>query len=152
VEEFIDEDKYGEGGGSSLSKNLNIFGKATGLNAADVNTAITSPRKIAYLEKTVRNMEEGTLKIRVRSLENEKALERVQLGQNAQSSMLMALLALNAGLAVTARLPTLALYGLSAVFAGQAAVGNLGVKKFDKKAALYESSRFESTGTLDAEQ
>jgi len=57
-------------------KNLNIFSKATGLNQRDIETAITSPRKIAYIEETIRAIESGNLKVRVRSLENEKALER----------------------------------------------------------------------------
>ena len=36
--------------------------------AQDINTAIMQPRKVAYLEQTVRAMEQGTLKIRVQAL------------------------------------------------------------------------------------
>ena len=62
--------------GADNAKSVGVFQKATGLNAADVNTALQSPRKIQYLEDTVRAMEQGSLKIRVRSLENEQALAR----------------------------------------------------------------------------
>ena len=45
VERLIDRVKYG---GDETRKALSIFSKATGLNAADVNTALQSPRKVAY--------------------------------------------------------------------------------------------------------
>ncbi|KAL7549331.1 hypothetical protein ACHAWF_012612 [Thalassiosira exigua] len=64
-----------------FEKNLNIFSKATGLNKDDIFGAVSSPKKIAYIEETLREMERGDLKIRVRSLENEKALERMSLSQ-----------------------------------------------------------------------
>ncbi|KAH8063893.1 hypothetical protein JL720_13052 [Aureococcus anophagefferens] len=60
VERLVDRAKYG---GDSTKKSLSIFSKATGLNAEDVNTALTSPKKIAYLEDTVRAIETGQLKI-----------------------------------------------------------------------------------------
>merc|ERR1712118_428141 len=47
VTKLIDKVKYG---GDNSKKSLAVFGKATGLNAEDVNTALTQPRKIAYLE------------------------------------------------------------------------------------------------------
>ena len=66
VTKLIDRVKYG---GDGLEEVHAVFGKATGLNAEDVNTALTQPRKIAYLEETMRSIEQGQLKIRVRSLE-----------------------------------------------------------------------------------
>ena len=65
--------KYGSDATES-SKFLSRAASATGLNTKDIGTAISSPRKIAYLEETVRAMEQGNLKIRVRSLENERAV------------------------------------------------------------------------------
>jgi hypothetical protein len=50
-------------------------------------TAAASP--LLLVEDTVRAMEQGSLKIRVRSLENEKALERIALSQGATNSMLL---------------------------------------------------------------
>jgi hypothetical protein len=73
VEKFTEQQK---GYRTPAQKNLNIFSKATGLNQRDIETAITSPKKIAYIEETIRAIESGNLKVRVRSLENEKALER----------------------------------------------------------------------------
>jgi len=80
---------------SPAEKNFNIFSKATGLNPDDINTAVTSPRKIAYIEDTLRDMESGSLKIRVRSLENEKALERMSLNQGKMEKLLIASVLLN---------------------------------------------------------
>jgi len=54
----------GKGYKSDFEKNLKIFSKATGLNAKDIDVAVTSPRRIAYVEETLRSMESGTLKIR----------------------------------------------------------------------------------------
>merc|ERR1711924_185935 len=106
------------GYGSEFEAELAKISKGTGLNLPDINTAITSPRKIAYLEETVRAIEQGTLKIRVRSLENERSLERMALQQQATSSMLMAGLALNVGV------------GLSgpAAWVGYAGAAGLGAK------------------------
>ncbi len=53
----------------------------TGLNAEDLNVAVTAPRRISYIESTLREMEQGSLRIRVRALENEKSLERLTLQQ-----------------------------------------------------------------------
>ena len=36
--------------GPGAAKSFGTFSKATGLNTEDINTALTSPRKIAYLE------------------------------------------------------------------------------------------------------
>ena len=44
-----------------LAKQLRVFGTATGLRASDIDTAITQPKKVAYLEQTVRAMEQGQL-------------------------------------------------------------------------------------------
>jgi len=85
---------------SPAQRKFNIFKKATGLNKDDINDAVTSPRKIAYIEETVRAMESGTLKIRVRSLENEKSLERMELTQTRMENILLASVLLNiAGIA-----------------------------------------------------
>ena len=62
-------------------KSLNIVSKATGLNQRDILKAVTSPKKIAYIEEMLRAIERGDSKIRDRLLENKKALERVSLTQ-----------------------------------------------------------------------
>ena len=84
VERLTESEK---GYGSKWEKNFDIFGKATGLNTKDLNIAVRSPRKIDYLERTVRDISDGKLKIRTRSLENEKALERMALVEERTSNM-----------------------------------------------------------------
>merc|ERR1719491_2713415 len=91
VDKFIDAQSYS----SPVEKSINIFQKATGLNKDDINTAVSSPRKIAYVEETLRAMESGSLKIRTRSLENEKALERMSLTQSRMENLVLSGVFLN---------------------------------------------------------
>lgn len=139
IEKFTDAQK---GYSSKAEKNLSIFSKATGLNTQDINTAITSPRKIAYIEETLRSMENGALKIRVRSLENEKALERMALTNGRMENLLVASVLLNTA-ALMAR-PLLRSAGIAgaAVFAVQALITNTKLKKFDKTQAKFVQQRF----------
>ena len=110
VTKLIDKVKYG---GDNSKKSLAVFGKATGLNAEDVNTALTQPRKIAYLEETMRSIEQGQLKIRVRSLENEMALTRLGTQSSGMTNLLLSSLVLNvASVAKLARIPQLGLFGM----------------------------------------
>jgi len=39
---------------SPAEKSFNLLAKATGLNQADIFKAISSPKKIAYIEETMR--------------------------------------------------------------------------------------------------
>jgi len=139
VERLIDKVKYG---GSSGAKSLGILGKATGLNAEDVNTAVTSPRKIAYLEETVRAIEQGNLKIRVRSLENEMALARLSTQSKATTNLLLASVVLNAAGLVTRTVPQYALFAAAAGLGAQGLGALLSLSAFDKKAAKYTSKEF----------
>ena len=123
-------------------KNFNILSKATGLNVKDINTAVTSPRKIAYIEQTLRDMERGDLKIRVRSLENEKALERMSLNQGKMEKLLVASLLLNlAGVASSKILRGAGVAGAVA-FGLQAFIANAKITKFDKTQEKYQQTKF----------
>jgi predicted unusual protein kinase regulating ubiquinone biosynthesis (AarF/ABC1/UbiB family) len=124
------------------NKFVSRFSKITGLNTKDIDTAITQPRKVAYLERTVRAMEQGNLKIRVRSLENELALGRLQLGQALTNKLLAASLLLNLGLAGSTPIPAAVYLAGSALLGVQAGIGALSIKIFDKKASRYESKDF----------
>lgn len=140
VEKFTDAQR---GYASKFEKNVNIFSKATGLNLKDVNTAITTPRKIEYVEQTLRAMEEGNLKIRVRSLENEKALERMALTQGRMEKLIVASVLLNMATFAAGRIvPALGAVGAS-VFAFQAFMDNAKIKKFDKTQAKFVTTKFE---------
>jgi len=138
---FINDLTEGDTPQSDFEKFLTRTGKATGLNVDDVNTALNQPRKVAYLEQTVRAMEQGTLKIRVRSLENERALARLAISQQITNKLLVSGLLLNLGLARVTALPSLWLVGAGA-FGAQALGAALSIKIFDKKAARYETKDF----------
>ena len=140
IEKFTDaQSNYS----SDAEKKFSIFSKATGLNTKDIETAVTSPRKIAYIEETLRSMEEGTLKVRVRSLENEKALERMQLTQGRMENILLASVFLNvAGFASRSLVSYAGLAG-AGFFALQAFLANTKVKKFDKTQAKFVQTKFE---------
>jgi predicted unusual protein kinase regulating ubiquinone biosynthesis (AarF/ABC1/UbiB family) len=138
IEKFTDSQQYS----SEAEKSFSIFSKATGLNAKDVETAVTSPRKIAYIEETLRSMEEGSLKIRVRSLENEKALERMALTQTRSENLLLATIFLNVAGFASKRVLAGAGYAGFAFFIFQALMANVKVKKFDKTQAKFVQTKF----------
>ena len=140
VEKFIDTEK---GFTTEAEKNIDIFKKATGLNIPDLNTAVTSPKKIAYIEETMRSIEAGDLKIRVRSLENEKSLERMALTQGRIENLMVASLLLNAaGFASAPLVSSAGLVG-AAVFGFKAFMENAKIKKFDKTQAKFVATKFE---------
>jgi predicted unusual protein kinase regulating ubiquinone biosynthesis (AarF/ABC1/UbiB family) len=128
---------------SEADKTFSIFRKATGLNREDIETAVTSPRKIAYIEETLRSMEAGGLKIRVRSLENEKALERLSLTQTRSENLILASMLLNFGGFASRAVASYAGYAGFAFFAFQAFMANVQVKKFDKTQAKFVQTSFE---------
>ena len=124
-----------------FSKFLSRAGAATGLRVTDLDTAITQPKKVAYLEQTVRAMEQGNLKIRVRSLENEQALARIALGQQVTNKLVLGAVFLQLGLARVSAFPIVWL-AASAAFGAQAAGAALSIKIFDKKNSRYEGKDF----------
>eukprot|EP00614_Pseudopedinella_elastica_P002160 CAMPEP_0172611906 /NCGR_PEP_ID=MMETSP1068-20121228/31538_1 /TAXON_ID=35684 /ORGANISM="Pseudopedinella elastica, Strain CCMP716" /LENGTH=804 /DNA_ID=CAMNT_0013415995 /DNA_START=13 /DNA_END=2427 /DNA_ORIENTATION=+ len=144
IEAFTDETKYGSGGASgAVPKFLSIASQATGLNAKDIGTAVSSPRKIAYLEETIRSMEQGNLKIRVRSLENEKALERMAITQAQTQALLVSSIALTVALsAATGPLVTWVAYAAAAAGGAQTLGALVKTKALDKKMAKFQSKDF----------
>jgi predicted unusual protein kinase regulating ubiquinone biosynthesis (AarF/ABC1/UbiB family) len=138
IEKFTDAQQYQSG----AEKQFSIFSKATGLNAKDVETAVTSPRKIAYIEETLRSMEDGSLKIRVRSLENEKALQRMALTQARSENLLLATIFLNLAGFASKRVWAGAGYAGFAFFIFQALMTNVKVKKFDKTQSKFVQTKF----------
>lgn len=139
IEKFTDAQKGYE---SETTKKISIFQRATGLNTKDIETAVTSPKKIAYIEETLRSMEDGTLKIRVRSLENEKALERMAMTQERTEKILIATTLLNVAGFASKQLISGAGYAGFAFFLFQALMANTKVKKFDKTQAKFVQTKF----------
>lgn len=145
IQKFIDDQK---GYSSEAEKKLDIFSKATGLNLPDINLAVMQPRKVAYIEETLRSMENGSLKIRVRSLENEKALERLNLRQNVAENMLVASLLLNVvgmmspPVSVATKIVRMLGVGAAGFFMVQSLLSNTKIKKFDKTQLKYVNTDF----------
>ena len=91
-------------------------------------------------------METGSLKIRVRSLENEKALERMGLRQSVTENVLLSSVLFNvAGLASRSLIRGLGVAG-AAYFLLQAFFANTKIKKFDKNQAKYDGTSFIEAG------
>ena len=140
IQKFIDEQK---GYKSEFEKNLAKFQKATGLSKTDVNTAVMQPRKVQYIEETIRAMESGDLKIRVRSLENEKALERMGIRQSLMENLLISAILLNiAGLVKQTVARNLGIGG-ACFFIFQGLMTNVKLKKFDKTQRIYVTTEFQ---------
>ena len=136
IENFIEEQK---GYRSPAQKNLDVFQKATGLNLPDINTAVMQPKKVEYIEQTLRQMENGSLKIRVRSLENEKALERMGLRQSITENVLFSLLCFNLGGMASRTLLRYSGIAGGAFFLLQSLMARTKLKAFDKKLAKFEA-------------
>merc|ERR1719379_1065627 len=116
-----------------FSKFIGTTSKATGLNLRDIDTAVRAPTKIAYIEETVRAMETGELRIRVRSLENETAIERLQLKADASDSLLVASIFANAAFAFTPRPLKIGATALALLFGAKSFGAKTKLKIFDKK-------------------
>ena len=141
IQKFIDEQK---GYSSKAEKNLDIFSKVTGLNLPDINTAVSQPRKVAYIEETIRAMETGNLKIRVRSLENEKALERMNLRHDVLENMVMSSVLFGVANLLKSYNPYVrtASIGVATFFLIQSVLSSTKIKQFDKKQAKYVNTEF----------
>lgn len=70
------------------------MGRRVGLRPKDIQQLVTQPRAVASLAKTVKRIEEGEVQLRVRTLEVERMLERIELRQRLAGAGLGAALAL----------------------------------------------------------
>jgi predicted unusual protein kinase regulating ubiquinone biosynthesis (AarF/ABC1/UbiB family) len=147
VEKFIDAQN---GYSTEFEKNVAKFQKATGLRLPDISTAVMQPKKVAYIEETLRAMESGNLKIRVRSLENEKALERMALRQGLLENLVLSAVALNVASLLGRSSARFLGLGGACFFLFQALMVNVKIKKFDKKQLQYVSTDFQDAN-LDGE-
>lgn len=76
--------------GSATTSVIKSFTKRVGWRPKDISAVITQPRKTAYIEQTLRRMESGDLKLRVRVLESERNFKRVCLMQENMAYALAA--------------------------------------------------------------
>ena len=93
----------------------------------------------------MRSIEQGQLKIRVRSLENEMALTRLGTQSSGMTNLLLSSLVLNvASVAKLARIPQLGLFGVAGLLGFSGLSSLLKLSALDKKAAKYTSKEFNS--------
>lgn len=128
--------------GSAVVTAVKAFRKRVGWRNEDFNAVVTQPRKTAYIENTLRRMESGDLRLRVRVLESERAFKRVSLMQTNMGLALMATTFANMGVvlmtaserfAVQARV----IWLLAAIFTVRLAIGLLKYRGLDARLRKY---------------
>lgn len=87
--------------GSAAITAIKSFRKKVGWRNQDIEALITQPRKTAYIEDTLRRMESGDLRLRVRVLESERAFKKVTLMQNNMALAIAAATLSNMALVLT---------------------------------------------------
>ncbi|KAI0562550.1 Protein kinase-like protein [Gracilaria domingensis] len=118
--------------GSAAITAVNSFRKKLGWRNEDFSALVTQPRKTAYIEETLRRMESGDLKLRVRVLESERA--------TTFSNMAIVLTASAERFAVQARL----LWLLAAIFAVKLIIGIVKYRALDARLrnVIADAQRF----------
>ncbi len=112
-----------------------------GLNNKDVFSVVKAPKNMQYVANTLEKMERGELKVRVRALEAEQRLQRLELQSDNNMAALVAGLLFNTGVILSAVSPSgPPLLARVLIWAGVAAsakwvMGVVKVKQLDKKLA-----------------
>lgn len=128
--------------GSATITAIKSFRKRVGWRNEDFKALVTQPRKTAYIEDTLRRMESGDLRLRVRVLESERAFKRVTLMQDnmalalaatALSNMAVVLSTAAERFAMQARL----LWLLAAIFAVKLVIGLIKYRSLDARLRKY---------------
>merc|ERR1719424_674446 len=102
-----------------------------------------APDAIESIADIVRAIERGRLKIRVRALEAERALERVQVMQGLMPQAMVACAACNVGVVLYVSgmlLQAKGAFGVAGLFAMQAVVAQMKLGKLIKKEAQYSGA------------
>lgn len=128
--------------GSAALSTVKAFTKRVGWRAKDISAVVTQPRKTAYIENTLRRMESGDLRLRVRVLESERAFKRIALMQENTAFGLAAATFSNMAVALMARAEVFAIQArmawvLAALFAVRLVIGLMKQRSLDRKLEKY---------------
>ena len=129
--------------GNAFKTTFLRLGKRVGLRPVDINQFVTQPRRTAKIEDIAARLEKGDFKLRVRTLEVERMMERNKLLQKNTFNAVLSCLFLNTGIAlaslvkdsmlgpIPSKIPTQLAFGAAALFGLQVPRGLRKVKKLD---------------------
>jgi predicted unusual protein kinase regulating ubiquinone biosynthesis (AarF/ABC1/UbiB family) len=128
--------------GSAAATAVKQFRKRVGWRAEDISSLVTAPRKTAYIESTLRRMESGDLRLRVRVLESERAFKRLTLMQENMALALAAATFSNMAVALMARAEEFAVQAklvwlIASLFAFRLVVGLARQRALDRRLDKY---------------
>lgn len=124
--------------GSAAITAVKAFQKKVGWRRQDISAVVTQPRKISYIDETLRRMESGDLRIRVRVLESERAFKKVVLMQNNMALAMAATTLSNMALVLTTSAQRFAiqarvLWLLAAIVSVKLLIGLLKYRSLDSR-------------------
>lgn len=131
--------------GNAFKTTLLRLGKRVGLRPVDINQAITQPRRTAKVEDIAIRLERGDFKLRVRTMEVERQLERSKLVQKNTFDAVLAGVLLQTAIALSAygtgiamaQPITRALFGTAAFFGVRVPLGLYRLGKLDRYNERY---------------
>lgn len=113
-----------------------------GWRGQDVASVVQSARRVQHVNDVVTQLERGDLRLRVRVLESEEALARIEAVQGSLTAAVMATLLLNAGVMLASGATTgAASFGSRALFAMAGIFGLQIPAGYFQVIALPESKR-----------
>mmetsp|Transcript_12101 Transcript_12101/g.18573 ORF Transcript_12101/g.18573 Transcript_12101/m.18573 type:complete len:920 (+) Transcript_12101:234-2993(+) len=135
--------------GNAVKTTLLRIGKRVGLRPIDINMLVTQPRRVARVEDTIKRLEQGEFKLRVRSLEVERQNQRSNLVLKNIFSAVLSTVFLQSGVILHtvgrsikfSAILRNSFYAASLLFAARIPYGVFQVNKLDKYNEKYGVKR-----------